>query len=304
MAKTLATVSPSDFVAHNRYAGADFELEHGVPFWDFDPGADDNGEPIGWCAEEPAFAPGIWERLALGGYQMPGKWRVSGSVSEDVDVQKPQGFDGAALISRGYMPGIVTMEGTLWTPEQWAIYQRIFPAVWTRPNRYSGQDVVLGKKSQVNQAQSATAAQQVAAYQAAGISLKAAQQRVTEDIAQQKLLGQSTQSSSSLIVGKEQALVIEHPACMQVGLSSVKITRVYLAEPGPIIGTMVVKFDAREYVPEPSMLPKTATKKVEGTSKRGPGAVEKATGAPPVSAPSGTHAALEPSVTMPTSLEG
>jgi len=291
--KTLATVSASDFVDHSTYAGADFYSEYSAPFWDVDSGSDENGDPIGWCAEEPAFSPNIWDQLQLGSDSLPGKWRLSGSMSLDMDVQKPQGFDGGALITRGYVPAMISMEGTLWTPEQWAIFQNIFPAIWTRPHKISGQDVQLGAKGQVAQAQSATYAQQVAALQMEGFTLAKSQAQITANAALQKQVAgtaaPNTQQSSGLIVGQQLALTIAHPACQQAGISSVVLSRVYLPEPGPIHGTMIVKFDAREYVPEPNMIPKTAQKATKGTqTKRGPNAFQKKI------APSGDPSALAP----------
>ena len=285
--KKQADVSADDFIDNTQYAGADFFSEYAVPFWDAldsDSERDENGDPVGWWKGESTFAPTIWNRLTLGSYELPGMWRLSGSMSIDMDVQKPQGFDGAALITRGYVPALITMEGTLWTPEQWAVYQNVFPAIWTRTNKISGQDVQLGKKGQVKVAQSVTYEQQVKALQQAGFPLAKAKEQVTANLELQKQAATGStstpgkqQESSALIVGKQRALSIGHPAAAQVGIASVVISRVYLPEPGPIVGTMLVKFDARQYVDAPAIVP-SAQKVIKGTQtqQRGPNAYQKA----------------------------
>jgi hypothetical protein len=82
-------------------------------------------------------------------------------------------------------------------------------------------------------------------------------------------VGKQQTASGGLIVGKEWALGIMHPATQLFGITAIVITRPYLPEPGPIFGTMTVKFDAREYVPEPDIVP-TAQRVAKGakTQKR------------------------------------
>ena len=282
MVKSLSNVSSSDLVDRTGYQASDGYKQRAIPFWDQESQAA-TIEVAGamyptWATDEPMFSPEIWDNLMLGTIAMPGKWRLSGSCSQDIDVQKPQGFDGGALVLRGYVPAIITMEGTLWTPQQWKLFQTIIPSIWRRANTVSGQDVLLGKKGQVKQAQSASYAQIVAAFQTAGISLKQAQQAATEMTALRAAgalaggntpVGKQQTASGGLIVGKEWALGITHPATQLFGITAIVITRPYLPEPGPIFGTMTVKFDAREYVPEPDIVP-TAQRVAKGakTQKR------------------------------------
>ena len=277
MAKQLANVSPSDLVDRTGYQASDGYQQVAIPFWDQEPQVSSivvaGTKYPTWATDEPVFSPQIWDNLTLGDIAMPGKWRLSGSCSQDMDVQKPQGFDGGALVLRGYVPAFITMEGTLWTPQQWKMFQTIIPSIWRRANKVSGQDVLIGQKGQVKQAQTASYAQLVAAFQTAGISLKQATQAATEMSALRAAgaqaegntpVGKQQTASGGLIVGKEWALGIKHPATQLFGITAIVITRPYLPEPGSIVGTMTVKFDAREYVPEPDIVP-TAQWVAKGT---------------------------------------
>jgi len=308
MAKQVAKVSPSDLVDRTGYPASDGYEQVAIPFWDQEPQLENIGDNLTWAASEPVFSPQIWDNLTLGDIAMPGKWRLSGSCSQDVDVQKPQGFDGGALVLRGYVPAFITMEGTLWTPQQWKMFQGIVSHIWRRANKVSGQDVLLGKKGQVQQAQTASYAQIVAAFQTAGISLKQATQAATEMTALRTAgasaagntpVGKQQTASGGLIVGKEWALGISHPATQLFGITSIVIIRPYLPEPGSIVGTMTVKFDAREYVPEPDIVP-TAQRVAKGatTQKRGRNTLAKKAD------PSGQANAIAPGTGNPTSETG
>jgi hypothetical protein len=110
----------------------------GQPFWD-DPSYDENGDPIG--IEGQLYGHSPWDRVMLNGSYLPGLWEATGTPSIQLDVQKPNGFDGAALVSRGYVPAGITLTGRLWTPEQWTEFQRILPTFWATPNHYATSDV-------------------------------------------------------------------------------------------------------------------------------------------------------------------
>jgi hypothetical protein len=108
------------------------------PFWD-DPLFDVNtGDPIG--IEGQLYGHSPWDRVALNGSFLPGLWEATATPAIQLDVQKPNGFDGAALVSRGYIPAGITLTGRIWTPEQWKEFQRILPTFWAIPNRYSVND--------------------------------------------------------------------------------------------------------------------------------------------------------------------
>jgi hypothetical protein len=274
MVSQVADVPPSKLVDRTGYQASDGYEQVAIPFWDQEPQVDNVGDSPTWAASEPVFSPQIWDNLTLGDIAMPGKWRLSGSCSQDMDVQKPQGFDGGALVLRGYVAAIVTMEGTLWTPQQWKMFQTIIPKIWRRANKISGQSVMIGTKGQVKQAQTASYAQTVAALQQAGFTLTQAKAQATANATLQAEsasaagntpVGKQQTTNDGLIVGKEWALGISHPATQLFGITSIVITRPYLPEPGSIVGTMTVKFDAREYVPEPDIVP-TAQRVAKGAT--------------------------------------
>jgi hypothetical protein len=199
------------------------------------------------------FADNPWDRLQLGDYVLPGLWRVSGSVAIQLDVQKPQGFDGAALITRGYIPGRFSFEGMLWTQAQWARWQEIAPALWTRPHKRSPQDVPGGPANG-------------AVYFSAQTVVLGKNQTV-----------KTVNRDEGLIVGKQKSLTVVHPALNSApyGISAVVIERLYIPHDGQMPLTKTIQMDCVEYVPEPQQM-KSAQKKTIGQKTRGQGAFEKA----------------------------
>jgi hypothetical protein len=108
------------------------------PFWD-DPLFDSlTNEPLGIVGE--LYSRNTWDRVALNGYGLPGIWSATATPAIQVDVQKPNGFDGAALVSRGYIPAGITITGKIWTPAQWKLFQQILPTFWARPNHIAVND--------------------------------------------------------------------------------------------------------------------------------------------------------------------
>jgi len=67
--------------------------------------------------------PDEWDRLGLGTSSLPGVWKVTGSVSRDVEVKKSKGKDGARTTDHGYVPAKVTMVGRFVSLEAWALMQ-------------------------------------------------------------------------------------------------------------------------------------------------------------------------------------
>jgi len=107
-------------------------------FWD-DPLFDnETGEPIGITGS--MCGANAWDRVMLNGTYLPGIWDATATPAIQLDVQKPQGFDGAALVSRGYVPAGITLTGQLWTPKQWSQWQRILPTFWAVPHHYAVND--------------------------------------------------------------------------------------------------------------------------------------------------------------------
>lgn len=108
------------------------------PFWD-----EENYDPNSVSFEDPPlgidgelYAANPWDVVSLNGHKLPGIWEASATPAIQLDVQKPNGFDGAALVSRGYVNAGITLTGQIWTPRQWALFQRLLPTFWAPPNHY------------------------------------------------------------------------------------------------------------------------------------------------------------------------
>ena len=110
------------------------------PFWD-DPIYENNdvNRPLGIIGD--LYGSSAWDRVILQGQRLPGLWEATATPAVQIDVQKPNGFDGAALISRGYVPAGITITGRIWTPAQWLMFQRLIPTFWAPPNHIAVNDV-------------------------------------------------------------------------------------------------------------------------------------------------------------------
>lgn len=125
---------PVDTSAYGPAAtGAVFQV-----FWDDPPYDYSTGKPLGIVGDMYGKSP--WDKVSLNGTFLPGVWDATGTPAIQLDVQKPNGFDGAALVSRGYVPAGITITGRIWTPEQWQEWQRILPTFWSPPNKYAVND--------------------------------------------------------------------------------------------------------------------------------------------------------------------
>ncbi len=107
-------------------------------FWDSPQTDEETGNPLG--IDGMLYGASPWDRVAFNGTFLPGVWEASATPAIQIDTQKPTGFDGAALVSRGYVPAGITLTGKLWTPEQWGEWQRILPTFWTPPHHYAVND--------------------------------------------------------------------------------------------------------------------------------------------------------------------
>ena len=116
MASKGKAVGAGEPIDLSQYAGPDTEGEFFQPFWDLEL-YDDDGNTVG--VDGPIFAENPWDRVQLGEYVLPGLWTTSAVPSLKLDIQAPKGYDGAALIGRGYLPPRITLTGLLWTPYQW-----------------------------------------------------------------------------------------------------------------------------------------------------------------------------------------
>jgi len=140
----LATAGRGGSVDTTEY-GAGSQAVEQQPFWDIEvyipnqTGGGVSTEARGITGD--MYPENPWDLITLAGNPLPGIWKAAATPSIQLDVQKPNGFDGAALVSRGYINGGITLTGRLWTPEQWAQWQRVLPLIWRRPNSFAVNDV-------------------------------------------------------------------------------------------------------------------------------------------------------------------
>jgi hypothetical protein len=129
-------VDDSQYAQEGQVLGA----AYAQPFWDIEAYASDStGRPLG--TDGPLFSSNQWEVVQINGKNLPGIWVATATPSLQLDVQKPNGYDGAALVQKGYVPAGITMTGTIWTPEQWALFQVMIPTFWRNPNKWAVNDV-------------------------------------------------------------------------------------------------------------------------------------------------------------------
>jgi hypothetical protein len=137
----ISKTNPIDRSQYGEAATGSF----GQPFWDqaYDASEklliDEEGDSFGIKGALLGDSP--WDRVRLNGNYLPGLWEATATPAIQLDVQKPNGFDGAALVSRGYVPAGITLTGRIWTSEQWTEFQRILPTFWGIPNHYATNDV-------------------------------------------------------------------------------------------------------------------------------------------------------------------
>ena len=108
------------------------------PFWDLE-NYDKDDNLLGISGD--LFSSNPWDVVKINGTPLPGLWTASATPSLQLDVQKPNGFDGAALVQKGYVPAGITITGQIWTPDQWAHFQELIPTFWRAPNKWAINDV-------------------------------------------------------------------------------------------------------------------------------------------------------------------
>jgi hypothetical protein len=233
------------------------------PFWDLELLRDDGFTPAD-PEGSPLYSDNPWDSVQLGAYMLPGIWTASATPAIKLDIQAPKGFDGAALISRGYLPAGITLTGLLWTIRQWYTLQQIFPTIWARPHKKGDQDVVK------------VSAQSVVLGKGGKVS--------------------AVQKDPGLIVGQQQSLTVVNPALNFLGITALVIERPTPPTRHSIPGVMQMTFQCIEYVAEPPAA-KSSVKSVKGQTSRGKNAFDKAIeekDARNPKAPSRTKKALEP----------
>ena len=108
------------------------------PFWDLE-NYDSEGNLLGITGD--LFSSNPWDVVKVNGTPLPGIWTATATPSLQLDVQKPNGYDGAALVQKGYVPAGITITGQIWTPDQWAHFQELIPTFWRAPNKWAINDV-------------------------------------------------------------------------------------------------------------------------------------------------------------------
>jgi hypothetical protein len=210
------------------------------PFWDppeqYREAPDEHvGYPLD-IEGSATYAENPWDCVDLGSHQLPGLWTVTATPSLKLDIQKPIGYDGAAIITRGYQPAGLTLTGLLWTGAQWKLMQDILPAIWQRPFKVSAQDVKLGKKGKIT----------------------------------------TEQTDEGEIVVTRKSMAISHPSLSPLGIFYVVIQAITPLAPHSIPGVRQMTIQCVEYVPEPSVKPSAVRKTQGGTvQSRGANAVDK-----------------------------
>jgi hypothetical protein len=132
-------VDTSRYAQYGEVTGAAYQQ----PFWDLEkydesPGPN-HGQLLGITGDVVSSNP--WDVVVLNGHPLPGLWVAAATPALQLDVQKPNGYDGAALVEKGYVPAGITMTGRIWTPGQWASFQVMIPTFWRAPNKWALNDV-------------------------------------------------------------------------------------------------------------------------------------------------------------------
>jgi len=274
MAAKGNSVGVGELIDASEYAGPNAYGSFAQPFWDGDIeilSFDENGQQI----FPPLYSESAWDRIQLGAYLLPGIWEASATPALKLDIQTPKGFDGAAIITRGYLPPRITLTGLLWTSLQWFTFQQILPAIWTRPFKVAAQDVVVAKRIKIDE-------------------------KTTINVEKQANNPPTTLGGpDAQIVGKQRSLAVASPPLNAVGISALVIESIATPVPHSIPGVMKITLQCIEYVSPPPVLP-SATRNVQGPGKgreRGPNAFDNNISERDVrvaKAPSKSKKALEP----------
>jgi hypothetical protein len=244
-----------DVIDTTTYAGPNAAAAFTQPFWDIEIGQMQGGQYQPLANEGPLYAPSPWQRVQLGAYLLPGIWEADAAPAIQIDVQKPKGYDGAALITRGYLVPRITLTGQIGTVQQWATLQQLWPAIWARPYKVSANTLVLGGQGQI-----------------AGVK---------QDVGQME--------------GQERALAVIHPGLNWAGIQALVLRRFSLPRQKGQVGIREIVIEAIEYVPVPSVVQSAVRKiKGQTQIKRDKDAITKAVDARNAPMPSKTAEGVAP----------
>ena len=74
--------------------------------------------------EGPTYATSPYDLVVIDGRKTPGMATVSASPKRKIDAKKSAGKDGATNTSQGNDAVVIAVAVTIWTPDQWEVYQR------------------------------------------------------------------------------------------------------------------------------------------------------------------------------------
>ncbi len=128
---------PVDLSEYTVYGSQVTDAAFKQPFWDV-VNWDEKQNPYGISGELISSNP--WDVVKINGSPLPGRWTATATPALQLDVQKPNGYDGAALVEKGYVPAGITITGLIWTPDQWARFQEMIPTFWRQANKWAVND--------------------------------------------------------------------------------------------------------------------------------------------------------------------
>lgn len=119
-----------------------------APFWDKEEfrykgnELDDNGLSR-WNAtylDEKLDASFAWNVCFIERYRLPGIVAIKAQPHRRVDRKLPPHSNREKITVTGYTPADVEITVTMWTPDQWRVFQSVRDAIWQPPTKSSDDD--------------------------------------------------------------------------------------------------------------------------------------------------------------------
>jgi hypothetical protein len=104
----------------------------GQPFWD-DWATKDSSYGVGVPEQLGREFWSVWDKMTIGGLEVPGHVEVHGRKTRRTDVRSAAGNSLASLTNLGYDPTEIDITITLWTPGQFADYEVLLAKVQPKP---------------------------------------------------------------------------------------------------------------------------------------------------------------------------
>lgn len=83
-------------------------------------------------AEGVLYAPNPYDVVKIDKELIPGRCEVSAKAQRKKDTKSGAGTDGGTTTTTGYQPTEVSLSVSIWTPEQWAVWQPMMARLWPR----------------------------------------------------------------------------------------------------------------------------------------------------------------------------